>query len=93
MLAAICDSIGLQFQSVIQNVWALKWSDPILWQYPDIHRNICDSISHCRWLFYEYGTTTTPARWNEVADSVYDDLPVMKLSIIAALQANGIENP
>jgi hypothetical protein len=86
------ESIGLNFQSVIQNVRALKRNDPILQQYPNIQWNIQNSVSRRNWLAHEYGTTA-PIKWNEVADSVYDDLPVMKSSIIAALQANGIANP
>jgi len=43
------------------------------------------------WLSRKYATPA-PIKWDHVADSVYDDLPVMKSSIIEALRASGIVN-
>ncbi|KIM75737.1 hypothetical protein PILCRDRAFT_13378 [Piloderma croceum F 1598] len=91
-LDTIRDSVGLNFQSVVLNVRTLKQNDSILQQYPDIRRNWEASISCCNSLTHE-SFTPAPIQWDHVADSVYDDLPVMKSSIIAALRASGIANP
>ncbi|KIM78343.1 hypothetical protein PILCRDRAFT_595944 [Piloderma croceum F 1598] len=90
-LDTIRDSVGLNFQSMVQNVRTLKQNDPILQQYPDIHRNWKVSISYRDSLTHE-SFTLAPIQWDHVADSVYDDLPVMKSSIIVALRGNGIAN-
>ena len=91
-LDTIRDSVGLDFQSVVQNVRTLKQNEPILQQYPDIRRNWEASISYRDSLTHE-SFTSVPIQWDHVADSVYDDLPVMKSRIIVALRASGIANP
>ena len=47
-----------------------------------------DGICRRNWLAHEYGTML-PVKWDEVADSVLNDIPTMESTILAALKANG----
>lgn len=82
----------MELQSLVQNIRALKPNEPILVAYPDIHYQLADQISRRNWLAHEYGTIA-PVKWGEVADSVFNDVPVIESAILAALKANGMPDP
>lgn len=76
----------------MQNVRAVKPTDPIATAYPDIHYNLKAQIARRNWLAHEYGTTA-PIKWSEVADSIYNDIPKIESGLVAALKAQGYANP
>lgn len=82
-------AVAFEFLSLVRNIRALKPTEPIVVAYPDIHYNLEDQISRFDWIINEYGTGAA-ARWSEVADSIYNDVPVIESAIIAALQASGM---
>ncbi|EIM87722.1 uncharacterized protein STEHIDRAFT_155100 [Stereum hirsutum FP-91666 SS1] len=84
--------IGFQLQSLVQNIRAVKEQHPIAQAHPNIHYKLKDQISRRNWLAHEYGTTF-PVRWQDVADSIFNDVPVIESAIIAALKANGVVDP
>ncbi|KAF8173103.1 hypothetical protein BJ912DRAFT_859617 [Pholiota molesta] len=85
-------AIGLEFQSLVQNIRAVKPTDPIAAAYPDIHYDLKAQIARHNWLAREYGNTA-PIKWSDVADSVYDGIPKIESGLVAALKAQGYENP
>ncbi|KAM6499601.1 hypothetical protein JOM56_005109 [Amanita muscaria] len=91
-LDTIRAAIGLVFTFLVQNLSAIKTTDPIAMAYPDIHHNLMDHTTRCNWLLNGYGTPAK-IKWSEVADSIYDDVPTIENGIIAALKALGYENP
>ncbi|KAF8166035.1 hypothetical protein B0H34DRAFT_260598 [Crassisporium funariophilum] len=50
-------AIGLEFESLVQNIRAVKPNDPIATAYPDIHYNLAAQIARRNGLAHEYGTT------------------------------------
>ncbi|KZT24847.1 hypothetical protein NEOLEDRAFT_1178926 [Neolentinus lepideus HHB14362 ss-1] len=85
-------AIGLEFQSLVQNIRAIKATDPIAEAYPDIHYDLKDQIARRNWLAHEYGTRAL-VKWSEVAISIYNDVPKIESAIMAALEAVGIQKP
>lgn len=85
-------SIGLEFQSLVQNLRSIKKTDPLIRAHPDIHYNLDELISRRNWLAHEYGTTA-PVKWSEIADSVFNDVPRIGKAVVVALRAQGVPVP
>ncbi|KAF8148303.1 hypothetical protein B0H34DRAFT_812076 [Crassisporium funariophilum] len=81
-------AIGLEFESLVQNIRAVKPNDPIATAYPDIHYNLAAQIARRNWPAHEYGTTP-PIKWNEVSDSIYNGIPKIESGRLAALREQG----
>jgi hypothetical protein len=54
--------------------------------FPDIHYNIKNGIARWNWLMHEY---RAPVKWDDVAESIFEDIPFMEIAIEAALKAGG----
>jgi hypothetical protein len=81
-------SIGLEFQALIQNVRAVKPTHLIVAAFPDIHYHINNGIARRNWLVHDY-ETTAPIKWDDIAESIFEDIPIMEIAIEAALNADG----
>ncbi|THH13082.1 hypothetical protein EW146_g7110 [Bondarzewia mesenterica] len=82
-------AVALEFQSLVQNVRAVKTTDPIVRAHPDVHCNLRRQVARRSWLMGEYGATAR-IEWGEIAEGVCDDVPRIESGIVEALEANGV---
>jgi len=74
-------AVAFEFQSLIQNIRSVKGHDALVKANPDIHYNLTDLVTRRNWLAGDYGTSAS-VRWEEVATSIYHDIPRIKQAII-----------
>ncbi|KAF7783409.1 hypothetical protein Agabi119p4_1433 [Agaricus bisporus var. burnettii] len=85
-------SVAFEFLDFVNNIRSIKSHDPILNLHPNIHYNFRNIVGRRNWLIHEYNTML-PLKWEEIADSVFHDVPIIEKEIIRALNANGVPIP
>ncbi len=83
-----CAAIDLEFQSLVQNIRAIKPDDAIVENNPDIHWHYALKNQVA---LHEYETTTPIKCKNIATSSIYRDILKIKSAIIAAIGAKYFE--